>query len=170
RVGGRERDRPAGWTEKVLKTLDKITFRGGEVDALLTRNRIFVDRMKGTGVITSVDAMDFGFTGPCLRACGINYDVRKARPYWVYDQLNFDVPLGENGDNFDRYLMRIEESKQSERMIRQAFQQIPEGPGIVGDWRIALPPKPEAYGRIEAAMAHSKLHMEGMQVRSGYLS
>jgi len=169
RVGGLERDLPEGWTEKVLKTLDKINFLAGEVDALLTRNRIFVDRMKGTGVITAIDAMDFGFTGPCLRACGVNYDVRKARPYWIYDQLNFDIPLGGNGDNFDRYLMRIEEIKQSDRIIRQALQQIPEGPVIVGDWRIALPPKPEVYGTIEGVMAHFKLIMEGIQVPAGEL-
>lgn len=167
RVGGLNRDLPVGWREKVLKSLDKVHELAAEVDALLTKNRIFVDRMKGTGVITAQDALDFGFTGPCLRACGVNYDVRKARPYWVYDQLDFDVPLGANGDNYDRYLMRIEELKQSERIIRQAFEKMPEGPVILDDWRIVLPPKPEVYGTIEGVMAHFKLIMEGIQVPAG---
>jgi NADH-quinone oxidoreductase subunit D len=167
RVGGLHRDLPDGWLELVVKTLDKTLILLGEVDGLLTNNRIFVDRMKGTGVISAEDALDFGFTGPCLRACGVNYDVRKACPYWVYDRLTFDVPLGENGDNFDRYLMRIEEIKQSDRMIRQAITQIRPGPVIVDDWRIALPPKPEVYGTIEGVMAHFKLIMEGIQVPAG---
>jgi NADH-quinone oxidoreductase subunit D len=167
RVGGMNRDLPDAWLEAVLKTLDKVSSLAAEVDGLLTNNRIFVDRMKGTGVITADDALDFGFTGPCLRACGVNYDVRKAHPYWVYDSLPFDVPLGQNGDNFDRYLMRMEEIKQSDRLVRQAIQRIPPGPVIVDDWRIALPPKPEVYGTIEGVMAHFKLIMEGIQVPPG---
>src|SRR5215468_10202276 len=141
RVGGLNRDLPEGWTERVYKTLDKIHELLGEVDGLLTANRIFVDRTRGTGVITAQDALDFGFTGPCLRANGINYDVRKARPYWVYDRMDFEVPVGQNGDNYDRYLMRMEELKQSEAIIRQALKELPQGPIMVDDWRIALPPK-----------------------------
>jgi NADH-quinone oxidoreductase subunit D len=167
RVGGLERDLPVGWIAKVLKTLDKVRTLASEVDGLLTRNRIFVDRMKGTGRISANDALDLGFTGPCLRACGVNYDVRKSKPYWTYDQLEFDVPIGENGDNFDRYLMRIEEIKQSDRLVRQAIAQMPEGPVILGDWRIALPPKAEVYGTIEGVMAHFKMIMEGIQVPRG---
>ncbi len=167
RVGGVNRDLPDGWIEKVSKTLDKVRTLADEVDTLLTHNRIFVDRMRGTGVITTQDALDFGFTGPCLRACGINYDIRKAKPYWVYDQLEFDVPIGQNGDNFDRYLMRIEELKQSEKLLRQALAKIPSGPVILDDWRIVLPPKPEVYGTIEGLMAHFKLVMEGIQVPPG---
>jgi NADH-quinone oxidoreductase subunit D len=167
RVGGLDRDLPEGWIGAVLKTLDKVAVLAGEVDSLLTRNRIFVDRMKGTGPISAQDAMDFGFTGPCLRACGVNYDVRKAHPYWVYDQLDFDVPLGDNGDNYDRYLMRIEEMKQSDRLIRQAIEKMPRGPVILDDWRIALPPKSEVYATIEGVMAHFKLIMEGIQVPPG---
>jgi len=167
RVGGLNRDLPDGWAEKVLKTLDKVHDLANEVTALLTNNRIFVDRMKGTGVISTEDALDFGFTGPCLRACGVDYDVRKAKPYWVYDRLNFDVPVGAHGDNFDRYLMRVEELKQSEQIIRQALKQLPAGPVLVDDWRIALPPKDEVYGTIEGVMAHFKLIMEGIQVPAG---
>ncbi len=167
RVGGLNRDLPEGWTERVHKTLDKIHELLGEVDGLLTKNRIFVDRMRGTGVITAQDALDFGFTGPCLRANGINYDVRKARPYWVYDRMNFDVPIGQNGDNYDRYLMRMEELRQSEAIVRQSLREIPPGPIIVDDWRIALPPKAEVYGTIEGVIAHFKLVMEGIPVPAG---
>jgi len=167
RVGGLNRDLPDGWIERVTKTLDKIHELLGEVDGLLTANRIFVDRMRGTGIITAQDALDFGFTGPCLRANGINYDVRKAKPYWVYDRMDFDVPVGQNGDNYDRYLMRMEELKQSEKMIRQAMRELPSGPVIVDDWRIALPPKAEVYGTIEGVISHFKLVMEGVPVPPG---
>jgi NADH-quinone oxidoreductase subunit D len=167
RVGGLNRDLPEGWSERVLKCLDKIHELLGEVDGLLTSNRIFVDRMRGTGVITTQDALDFGFTGPCLRANGVAYDVRKAQPYWVYDRMEFDVPIGQNGDNYDRYLMRMEELKQSEKIVRQALKQIPPGPVIVDDWRIALPPKAEVYGTIEGVIAQFKLVMEGVPVPAG---
>jgi NADH-quinone oxidoreductase subunit D len=167
RVGGLNRDLPDGWIERVSKSLDKIHELMVEVDGLLTNNRIFVDRMRGTGVITAQDALDFGFTGPCLRANGISYDVRKARPYWVYDRMKFDVPVGQNGDNYDRYLMRLEELKQSENMVRQCLREIPPGPVIVDDWRIALPPKAEVYGTIEGVISHFKLVMEGVPVPPG---
>ncbi|HEY3448164.1 MAG TPA: NADH-quinone oxidoreductase subunit D [Myxococcales bacterium] len=167
RPGGLERDLPQGWTEKVLNTLDKVAELRDEIDALLSRNRIFIDRTKGTGAISKEDALDWGFTGPCLRACGVPYDVRKAHPYLVYDKLEFDIPVAEHGDNYDRYAIRIEEMKQSDRIIRQALAQMPAGPVIIGDWRIALPPKPEVYGSIEGVMAHFKLSMEGIQVPAG---
>jgi len=167
RIGGMNRDLPDGWKELTLKSLDKIRALCDEVDTILTRNRLFADRMRGTGVITAQDAMDFGFTGPCLRACGVDYDVRKANPYWIYDQLDFDVPVFHNGDNYDRYLMRIEELKQSDRIIRQALAKMPEGPVILDDWRIALPPKEQVYSTIEGVIAHFKLVMEGVQVPAG---
>jgi len=167
RVGGLNRDLPEGWSERVSKSLDKIHELMVEVDGLLTNNRIFVDRMRGTGVISAQDALDFGFTGPCLRANGISYDVRKARPYWVYDRMKFDVPVGQNGDNYDRYLMRLEELKQSESIVRQCLRELPAGPVIVDDWRIALPPKAEVYGTIEGVISHFKLVMEGVPVPPG---
>ena len=167
RVGGVNRDFPPGWAEATLKSLLKIEELAAEVDALLTRNRIFTDRVKGTGVITKDDALDFGFTGPCLRACGVNYDVRKATPYWVYDKLNWTVPLGHNGDNFDRYYLRVLEIQQSISMIRQCFARIPSGPVMIDDWRIALPPKEQVYSTIEGVIAHFKLVMEGIPVPPG---
>src|SRR5574341_942045 len=120
RIGGVTRDLPEGWTEKSLKVLD-------EISALLLRNRIFVDRTQGVGRISRQDAIDFGFTGPCLRASGEPYDVRKAAPYLVYDRVEFDIPVGSNGDNFDRYAVRMEELFQSERIVRQCLDQMRPG-------------------------------------------
>lgn len=167
RVGGMNRDLPPGWGDKVLRTLTKVEELAGEVDALLTRNRIFTDRCRGTGVITTADALDFGFTGPCLRANGVDLDLRKHKPYWAYDQLKFDVALGKNGDNFDRYMIRVKEIASSISLIRQALDKMPEGPVIIDDHRIVLPPKEEVYGSIEGVMAHFKLVMEGIQVPAG---
>jgi NADH-quinone oxidoreductase subunit D len=167
RVGGVANDLPAGWPDKVRATLLRVAELREEVDKLLTKNRIFVDRTRGTGVISKEDALDFGFTGPCLRACGVDYDVRKAHPYLVYDRFDFVVPLGTNGDNFDRYLVRVEEMRQSEKIILKALDTIPDGPIIHGDWRYALPPKADVYGSIEGAMAHFKLIMEGIKVPHG---
>lgn len=167
RIGGLNRDLPDGWGPKVLKSLIKIEEVAAEMDALLSRNRIFTDRTKGTGVITKDDALDFGFTGPCLRACGVNYDIRKAKPYWAYDKLDFNVPLGHNGDNFDRYYMRMLEVVESIKMIRQCLAEMPEGPVMIDDWRIALPPKENVYNSIEGVIAHFKLVMEGVPVPPG---
>jgi NADH-quinone oxidoreductase subunit D len=167
RVGGVARDTPPGWSDKVLRTLDLAAEMRDEIDRLLTRNRIVIDRTRGTGVISRADAIDFGFTGPCLRASGEPYDVRKASPYLVYDRVEFDVPVGSNGDNFDRYLMRMEELKQSDRIVRQCFAQLAPGPIVAEDSRFVLPPKPEVYGTIEGAMNHFKIIMEGIQVPAG---
>jgi NADH-quinone oxidoreductase subunit D len=167
RVGGVSRDVPPGWNEKVLRILDRTEALRVEIDRLLTRNRIVIDRTRGTGVVSREDAIDYGFTGPCLRASGVSYDVRKASPYLVYDRLDFDVPVGSNGDNFDRYLMRMEEMKQSDRIVRQCFDQMQPGAIAADDSRYVLPPKPEVYGSIEGAMAHFKIIMEGIKVPAG---
>jgi NADH-quinone oxidoreductase subunit D len=167
RVGGVARDMPEGWAEKTLATLDRVVEINAEIDGLLTANRIFVDRTKGTGKISRQDAIELGFTGPCLRATGEAYDIRKAFPYLVYDRVDFDVPVGSNGDNFDRYLMRMEEMRQSDRIVRQCLAQMAPGEIIAADWRYALPPKPLVYGTIEGVMAHFKLVMEGIKVPAG---
>ncbi len=167
RIGGVANDLPPGWADKVRASLARVAELREEVDKLLTKNRIFVDRTKNTGIISQEDALDYGFTGPCLRATGIDYDVRKAHPYLVYDRFDWVVPLGTHGDNFDRYLVRVEELRQSERIILQALEQIPDGPIIIDDWRYALPPKADVYGSIEGAMAHFKLIMEGAKVPPG---
>ena len=167
RVGGVARDLPDGWADKTSRTLDRVVLLRDEIDGLLTRNRIFLDRTRDVAPVTREQACDLGYTGPCLRASGEPYDVRKAAPYLVYDRLDFDIPVGDRGDNFDRYLMRIEEMKQSDRIIRQCFAQMAPGEIAVRDSRYVLPPKPEVYGTIEGVMAHFKLVMEGIQVPAG---
>jgi NADH-quinone oxidoreductase subunit D len=131
RVGGVKADLPAGFAEACAKALKETRQVIKEADTLLTRNRIFVDRMTGTGKISAEDAISYGITGPFLRGCGVDYDVRKDCPYAVYDRLEFDVPVGTQGDNFDRYLVRMEEMEQSMRIIEQALRDIPEGPFLV---------------------------------------
>jgi NADH-quinone oxidoreductase subunit D len=128
RVGGVKGDLPEGFVERCQKALEETRAVLKESDVLLTRNRIFVDRMSGTGKISAEDAISYGITGPFLRGSGVDYDVRKDCPYSVYDRLDFDVPVGTNGDNLDRYLVRMEEMRQSIRIIEQAFRDIPEGP------------------------------------------
>lgn len=161
RIGGVAHDLPENFAamshERIQKTRKVIR----EVDGLLSKNKIFLDRTTGTGKISVEDAISYGFTGPFLRGCGIAYDVRKAQPYLVYDRLNFDVPVGENSDNYDRYLVRMEEMEQSLRIIEQCIKDIPDGPVNVDDPRVTLPPKEDVYTNIEALMNHFKLIMPG---------
>jgi NADH-quinone oxidoreductase subunit D len=131
RVGGVKADLPDGFAERCREALNSTRSVLAEADALLTRNRIFVDRMSGTGKISAEDAISYGITGPFLRGCGVDFDVRKDCPYAVYDRLQFDVPVGTRGDNYDRYLVRMEEMQQSMRMIEQALHDIPTGPVLV---------------------------------------
>jgi NADH-quinone oxidoreductase subunit D len=128
RVGGVKSDLPEGFDERCRQALQGTRNVLTEVDVLLTRNRIFVDRMSGTGKISAEDAISYGITGPFLRGSGVPYDVRKDCPYAVYDRFEFDVPIGTQGDNFDRYMVRMEEMEQSMRIIEQALRQIPPGP------------------------------------------
>lgn len=128
RVGGVKSDLPEGWLERLKEALPKVMDCVDEVDKLLTRNRIFFDRMKDVGVISAEDAWSLGFTGPVLRSTGMARDLRKDEPYLVYDQFDFDVPVGSVGDNYDRYLVRVEEMRQSVRILDQAMARIPAGP------------------------------------------
>lgn len=128
RIGGVKADLPAGIGERLEKALRGVEREMGEVDKLLTRNRIFYDRLRDVGVLTRADALSYGVTGPMARASGIRYDVRKNFPYFAYDRVEFDVPLGDRGDNYDRYLVRMEEMRQSIRIIRQALRDLPGGP------------------------------------------
>ena len=131
RIGGVKGDIPENLGEKLESALKKVEKELYEVDRLLTRNRIWVDRTRDIGILTREDAVSYAVTGPLARASGINYDVRKAHPYLVYDRMEFDVPLGEKGDNYDRYLVRMEEMRQSIRIIRQAMREMPGGPVAV---------------------------------------
>ena len=129
RVGGVKGDLPAGFDEACAKAFKETRQVLKEADTLLTRNRIFVDRMSGTGKISAEDAISYGITGPFLRGCGVAYDVRKDCPYSVYDRLEFDVPVGTRGDNLDRYMVRMEEMEQSMRIVEQALQRHSGRPG-----------------------------------------
>jgi NADH-quinone oxidoreductase subunit D len=128
RVGGVKGDLPNGFADKTEKALVKTEKELNEVDKLLTRNRIFVDRTRDVGILTKEDAIAYAVTGPMGRSAGINYDVRKAFPYFAYDKVDFEVPLGERGDNYDRYIVRMEEMRQSIRIIRQCMRDMPGGP------------------------------------------
>jgi NADH:ubiquinone oxidoreductase subunit D len=127
KVGGVKADLPVGWLERLEKSLVLVEKEVAEVDRLLTRNRIFIDRVKDVGIISKEDAWSLGFTGPVLRSTGLARDIRKDEPYLVYDRVDFDVPVGAVGDNYDRYLVRMEEMHQSIRILRQCIKQIPGG-------------------------------------------
>jgi NADH-quinone oxidoreductase subunit D len=139
-----------------------------EVERMLLRNRIFIERMQGVGVLDRQLAIEAGVTGPMLRSTGVDYDVRKAHPYLVYDRFDFEVPIGHDGDNYDRFLVRFEEIRQSCRILLQAVEQMPDdGPVNVEDPRIVLPEKRQVYTTIEATIAHFKLVMEGLKPPKG---
>ncbi len=154
RIGGLSRDLPPGWVEQCRKFLNEVVVNIDETETLLTRNRIFIDRTRSVGVISKQDAIDYGMSGPNLRGSGIEHDLRKAQPYLVYDQLQFDVPIGTAGDCYDRYLVRIEEMRQSVRILHQCLDKLPGGPVNVPDGKIALPPKDRVLTRMEELIHH----------------
>lgn len=168
RVGGMAKPPTDHFKEMVQVTVPRILAIVEESEALLLKNRIFMDRLQGVGVISAKDAVSLGWTGPCLRSTGVAYDIRKAHPYLVYDRFDFDVPVGTVGDNWDRFLVRLEELRQSARIIRQAIEQMPDdGPINIDDPRIVMPPKDEVYTTIEGTIQHFKIVMEGIKVPAG---
>jgi NADH-quinone oxidoreductase subunit D len=167
RVGGVAKDLPDGFHDQLTLCLDKIEPVMVEVEAMLNNNKIFRDRMAGIGAMTKEEAIATGCVGPIARACGVDYDVRRDHPYSVYPEVEFDVPLGTTGDCYDRYLVRIEELKQSIRILRQCLRQIPAGPTMVDDHRVALPPKKDTYNTIESMIRHFKHIMDGIRVPPG---
>lgn len=167
RIGGLSMDVPPNFVEWCAKLEESITEHIREVDTLLTKNRIFHKRMRGTGVVTREQAIAWGFTGPCLRASGGTYDVRKDKPYDWYGEVDFDVPVAAEGDNFSRYLVRMEEMRQSLRIIRQAVAKLPGGPIASDDYRVVLPPKEMVYNEMEGLIFHFKNVFEGIQVPAG---
>lgn len=169
RVGGLSNDVPANFVEWSRSLLPKIREKVDELDGLITKNRIAQKRMRGTGVVTKEQALAWGFTGPCLRASGVGYDVRKDKPYDGYDALDFDVPVAADGDNFARYLVRMEEMRQSMRIIEQVLQRFPGGPVCSDDYRVVLPPKEMVYNEMEALIYHFKVVFEGLEVPPGEL-
>ncbi len=165
RIGGLKGDITPDFAAKCRAAFVGVREVLDECDRLLTRNRIFYDRTRGTGVISREDAVSCGFTGPCLRATGIPYDVRKAAPYLVYDRLNFEIPVGDHGDTYDRYRVRMAEMEQSMRIVEQALRDLPDGPVCLNDKRMTLPPKEQVYTTIEGLMNHFKLIMDGHGIR-----
>jgi len=167
RVGGLVRDVPDEFEEQLRSALAEVVEHTDTSEKLLERNRIFIDRMVGIGVIGADEAISYGLTGPMLRATGVSYDVRKNAPYMGYDRFDFDVPVGTQGDNFDRFAVRIDEIRQSLRIIDQALADFPDGPVCVDDPTIVLPPKDDVYESIEGLMAQFKMVIEGIKVPEG---
>jgi NADH-quinone oxidoreductase subunit D len=167
RVGGVTRDLPEHFEEKARAAMTYCSDVLDDCERLLERNRIFTDRMAGVAVMSADRAIALGLTGPLLRACGVKRDVRKNEPYMVYDRFDFEVPVGSNGDNFDRFSVRFEEMRQSLRIVDQAFASLPDGPVSIDDPTIVLPQKKDVYENIEGLMAHFKLVIEGIRVPAG---
>ncbi len=167
RPGGVHRDLPAGMLDDILAFCDSYPAMIDDIESLLTENRIFRQRTVDVGIVSKADAYDWGFSGPMLRASGVPWDLRKAQPYDVYDRMDFDIPVGKNGDCFDRYLVRVEEMRQSLRIMRQCCEQMPEGPVRTQDHKVTPPRRAEMKSSMEALIHHFKLYTEGYHVPEG---
>jgi NADH-quinone oxidoreductase subunit D len=167
RVGGQIRDLPDGFVDQVKKFLDGVLPAIDEIDALLSRNKIFMDRTVGLGVISREDAIAWGLSGPNLRASGVAYDLRKARPYLDYDKYDFDIPIAKGGDSFDRYLVRMEEMRQSVRILRQVFDNLPGGAYNVADAKNVLPQKERVLMKMEELIHHFIVATQGIDAPAG---
>ena len=167
RIGGMAQEPPTGWTKDALNFCDEMSQGISDLESLLSHNKIWIQRTQGIGAISPEEAVQWGYTGPCLRACGVNLDLRKSEPYYLYDQMDFDVPLGNSGDVYDRYLVRVEEMKQSIKIIRELAKNLPSGDFTIRDRHIVLPEKKDVYGNIEGLMNHFMLVMKGLRPPKG---
>jgi NADH-quinone oxidoreductase subunit D len=167
RVGGQIRDLPNGFVDSVKHFLNELEPVIDEIDKLLSRNRIFIERTQDIGVISKEDAIAYGLTGPNLRGSGVEHDIRKAKPYLDYDKYEFDVPVGEKGDCYDRYLVRMEEMRQSVRILRQVFSNLPEGPINVADAKGLLPKKEKVLMKMEELIHHFIIATQGIDAPAG---
>jgi NADH-quinone oxidoreductase subunit D len=161
RVGGMAADIPDGWIESLRSFTKSFPKTIDEIDYMLTKNAIWVGRTVGLGIMSPEEAVNWGLSGPMVRASGVAFDVRKDFPYLDYETYDFDVPVGTNGDVYDRYLVRMEELRQSVRILEQAANRLPDGPVNVDDPRVILPPKSKATSEMESMIHHFKLVMEG---------
>jgi NADH-quinone oxidoreductase subunit D len=167
RVGGMAADIPDGWLDYVRTFVAHFPDTIDEIDKMLTKNGIWVGRTIGLGVMSAEEAVNYGLSGPMLRASGVAYDVRRDFPYLDYETYDFEVPVGSNGDVYDRYLVRMEELRQSVRIIDQAVKRLPDGPVNIDDPRIILPPKSKATSEMESMIHHFKVVMEGPRPPAG---
>ena len=167
RIGGLFRDLPPEFEPLCRRFLDSMARSTDELEALLTHNPIWHDRTKGVGAMSPDEALSWGYSGPCLRATGLAHDLRRAQPYLGYEDFAFDIPVGTTGDVFDRYLVRVEEIRQSLGIVRQVLDRLEPGPVIVDDPKLALPPKEKVYTRMESLIHHFKLVMHGMEMPVG---
>jgi NADH-quinone oxidoreductase subunit D len=167
RVGGQIRDLPAGFIPQLEKFLDDFIPQLDEVDRLLTRNRIFVDRTRDIGIIPKDRAIAYALSGPNLRGSGVEHDLRRKHPYLDYEQYDFEVVVGSAGDCYDRYLVRVEEMRQSARILRQVIEKLPDGPVNVADWKNTLPPKSRVMTKMEELIHHFIVVTEGLDAPPG---
>jgi len=167
RVGGQIRDLPSGFVDSVKHFLNELEPVIDEIDKLLSRNRIFIERTQDIGVISKTEAIAYGITGPNLRGSGVEHDLRKAKPYLDYDKYEFDVPIGTKGDCYDRYLVRMEEMRQSIRILRQVFATLPEGPINVADAKGLLPQKEKVLMKMEELIHHFIIATQGIDAPAG---
>ncbi len=167
RVGGVHRDMPSGMNEQILEWADGFPKFLADIETLLNNNRIFKQRSVDIGIISPDDAMDWGCTGPTLRGSGIAWDLRKSQPYDVYAKMDFDIPVGKNGDCFSRYLVRVAEMRESLKIIRQCVAEMPEGPVMTSDGKVAPPKRADMKESMESLIHHFKLFTEGFHVPAG---
>jgi NADH-quinone oxidoreductase subunit D len=167
RIGGLSRDLPPGWTDSLRKFCTEVVRNFDETETLLSRNKIFIDRTQNVGLISKQDAIDYGLSGPNARGSGIDHDLRKNQPYLVYDQLDFDIPVGSVGDCYDRYVLRIEEMRQSVRILNQCLDKLPGGPISIPDRKIVLPPKEAVLTKMEELIHHFINVTQGVNVPEG---
>ncbi len=167
RIGGVARDLYEGFDSDVTHILADIEKTAQEIETLVAKNRIFLDRTMDICSISAEDAISYGWTGPTLRACGVSHDLRKEEPYYGYDLLNFDIPVGTKGDTYDRIFVRMYEIRESISIIQQVLPRLKPGPVMTDDKRVALPPKRDTYGNIEGLMNHFKLIMQGIRPAAG---
>ena len=167
RVGGVQRDLPNGLLDEIEEWLSGFGTIIDDIEGLLTDNRIFKQRTVDIGIVSKEEALNWGFTGPMLRGSGIAWDLRKSQPYAIYEKFNFDVPVGKNGDCFDRYLVRVEEMRQSLKIIKQVLEQITEGDFLISDSRLRPPDRSEMKHSMESLINHFKIFTEGIRVPAG---
>ena len=167
RPGGVHADMPAGLAEDIYSWIDHLPSVIDDLESLLSENRIFKQRTVDVGNVSRADALAWGFTGPMLRASGVPWDLRKSQPYDVYAEMDFDIPIGKNGDCWNRFIVRIEEMRQSVKIMKQALDKMPPGPIKVNDRKVAPPPRAEMKQSMEALIHHFKLYTEGYHVPAG---